>query len=57
VAALYLFTRGRRTLEELELVEEGQEPRSTLDVRLGRMQLRERRVTYEVDVRLRTAAA
>jgi hypothetical protein len=36
-----LFTRGRRALDELELLEEGQQPRATLDVGLGRMQLRE----------------
>jgi hypothetical protein len=51
VAALYLFTRGRQSLDDLEGVQQGQEPLAALDVRLGRMQFRERRVAYELDKR------
>jgi hypothetical protein len=39
VAALYLFTRGRPPLDDLEGIQQGQEPLAALDVRLGRMQL------------------
>jgi hypothetical protein len=41
VAALYLFTRGRLPLEDVEGFEQRLEPRPRLDVRLGRMQLRQ----------------
>jgi hypothetical protein len=51
VAAFYLFTRGGLALDELELVEESAQAVTALDVRLGRVQLRERRVAQELDAR------
>ena len=57
MAALYLFTRGGPSLDDLESVQQGQEPLAALDVRLGRMQLRERRVAYELDKRSSRSAS
>jgi hypothetical protein len=52
-----LFTRGGPPLDDLEGVQQGQEPLAALDVWLGRMQLRERLVAYELDKRSRRSAS
>jgi hypothetical protein len=49
VAALYLFARGRRRLDDLEGFEQRLESRPRLDVRLRRMELRQCRMAYDVD--------
>jgi hypothetical protein len=54
VAALYLFTRGGRALDDLEGLQQRLEPRPCLDVGLRRMELGQLRMAYEVD---RTASA
>lgn len=47
MTALYLFTRGGLPLHDLERVQQGQQPLAALDMRLGRMEVRERRVAYQ----------
>jgi hypothetical protein len=49
VAALDLLPRCRPALDDVERREQRLEPRPRLDVRLRRMELRERRVAYEFD--------
>ena len=50
VAAFDLLARRRPALDVLECVEQHRQPLPRLDVRLGRMELRERRVAYELDL-------
>jgi hypothetical protein len=44
-----LFTRGRPCLHDVELGEERDQALASLDVRLGRMELGERGVAYQLD--------
>jgi hypothetical protein len=48
VAPLYLFTRGRAALDDVEGVEQDQQALARLDVRLRRVELGESGVAYEL---------
>src|SRR6185437_1379993 len=53
VAALYLFTRGRPALDDVEGRQERLQPLAALDVRLRRVEPRQVVMTYEVHGDLR----
>jgi hypothetical protein len=50
MAAIDLLARGGLPLDDVERLEQRLEPGPRLDVRLRGMELRERRMTYEVDL-------
>jgi hypothetical protein len=56
MAALDLLTRRRPALDHVERFEQYLEPLAGFDVRLGRVQLSERRVAYVLDRRTASAS-